>query len=128
MAAQILVRASGRTTGLRLGMVRNHNGGPPDVTYRSFYDRALLNVSGDVWQNPGTWSAAHTCPSGTTGIVVLVRRHCVSHDDLFSPRQKTRGNPPTSNAPLRVVLAHRAVTVAPEETCTLVLWAHDPGG
>ncbi|MEV0531445.1 RICIN domain-containing protein [Kitasatospora sp. NPDC050463] len=38
-----------------LGMVRNFNGGSPDVTYRSFYDRALLNVSGDVWQNPGTW-------------------------------------------------------------------------
>lgn len=38
-----------------LGMVRNYNGGRPDVTYRTFYDRALLNVSGDVWQNPGTW-------------------------------------------------------------------------
>jgi lysophospholipase L1-like esterase len=38
-----------------LGMVRNYNGGTPDVTYRTFYDRALLNVSGDVWQNPGTW-------------------------------------------------------------------------
>ncbi|MEV6181022.1 RICIN domain-containing protein [Streptomyces sp. NPDC052015] len=38
-----------------LGMVRNYNGGSPDVTYRTFYDRALLNVSGDVWQNPGTW-------------------------------------------------------------------------
>ncbi|WP_409474729.1 RICIN domain-containing protein [Streptomyces sp. HC307] len=38
-----------------LGMVRNYNGGSPDVTYRTYYDRALLNVSGDVWQNPGTW-------------------------------------------------------------------------
>ncbi|MGW0547878.1 SGNH/GDSL hydrolase family protein [Streptomyces altiplanensis] len=38
-----------------LGMVRNYNGGSPDVTYRTFYDRALLNVSGDVWRNPGTW-------------------------------------------------------------------------
>ncbi|MFD9408628.1 RICIN domain-containing protein [Streptomyces sp. NPDC059989] len=38
-----------------LGMVRNYNGGSRDVTYRTFYDRALLNVSGDVWQNPGTW-------------------------------------------------------------------------
>ncbi|MFE9017164.1 RICIN domain-containing protein [Streptomyces sp. NPDC007808] len=38
-----------------LGMVRNYNGGRTDVTYRTFYDRALLNVSGDVWQNPGTW-------------------------------------------------------------------------
>lgn len=38
-----------------LGMVRNYNGGTPEVNYRSFYDRALLNVPGDVWQNPGTW-------------------------------------------------------------------------
>ncbi|MER7406105.1 RICIN domain-containing protein [Streptomyces sp. NPDC000070] len=38
-----------------LGMVRNYNGSRPEVTYRTFYDRALLNVSGDVWQNPGTW-------------------------------------------------------------------------
>ncbi|WP_079054008.1 RICIN domain-containing protein [Streptomyces graminilatus] len=38
-----------------LGMVRNYNGGSRDVTYRTFYDRALQNVSGDVWQNPGTW-------------------------------------------------------------------------
>ncbi|WP_256096474.1 SGNH/GDSL hydrolase family protein [Streptomyces sp. LUP30] len=38
-----------------LGMVRNYNGGSPDVTYRTFYHRALLNVSGDVWRNPGTW-------------------------------------------------------------------------
>ncbi|WP_234310602.1 SGNH/GDSL hydrolase family protein [Streptomyces sp. NRRL S-474] len=38
-----------------LGMVRNYNGGTPDVSYRTFYDRALLNVPGDVWRNPGTW-------------------------------------------------------------------------
>jgi lysophospholipase L1-like esterase len=38
-----------------LGMVRNYNGGSPEVSYRTFYDRALLNVPGDVWQNPGTW-------------------------------------------------------------------------
>ncbi|MDQ0956496.1 hypothetical protein QFZ66_000374 [Streptomyces sp. B4I13] len=38
-----------------LGMVRNYNGGSPDVTYRTFYDHALLKVPGDVWQNPGTW-------------------------------------------------------------------------
>ena len=37
------------------GMVRNYNGGSPEVNYRTFYDRALLNVPGDVWQNPGTW-------------------------------------------------------------------------
>ncbi|MEU4761660.1 SGNH/GDSL hydrolase family protein [Actinosynnema sp. NPDC023794] len=38
-----------------LGMVRNVAGISPDVTYRTYYDRALLNVDGDVWQNPGTW-------------------------------------------------------------------------
>ncbi|MFE0084894.1 SGNH/GDSL hydrolase family protein, partial [[Kitasatospora] papulosa] len=38
-----------------LGMVRNVAGICPDVTYRTYYDRALLNVDGDVWQNPGTW-------------------------------------------------------------------------
>ncbi|MEU1851408.1 GDSL-type esterase/lipase family protein [Streptomyces sp. NPDC019990] len=38
-----------------LGMVRNYNGGTPEVTYRTFYDRALLDVPGDVWHNPGTW-------------------------------------------------------------------------
>ncbi|MFF7308045.1 GDSL-type esterase/lipase family protein [Streptomyces sp. NPDC008137] len=37
------------------GMVRNYNGGSPEENYRTFYDRALLNVPGDVWQNPGTW-------------------------------------------------------------------------
>ncbi|MEU9917334.1 hypothetical protein [Streptomyces sp. NPDC051001] len=26
-----------------------------DLTYRTYYDRALLNVDGDVWRNPGTW-------------------------------------------------------------------------
>ncbi|GGZ17702.1 acetylxylan esterase [Streptomyces nitrosporeus] len=38
-----------------LGMVRNVAGITPDVTYRTYYDRALLNVDGDVWRNPGTW-------------------------------------------------------------------------
>ncbi|MET7340104.1 GDSL-type esterase/lipase family protein [Streptomyces sp. NPDC005547] len=38
-----------------LGMVRNVAGICPDVTYRTYYDRALLNVDGDVWQSPGTW-------------------------------------------------------------------------
>ncbi|GGL16623.1 lipase [Sphaerisporangium melleum] len=37
------------------GMVRNYNGGDPGIDYRTFYDRALLNVDGDVWRNPGTW-------------------------------------------------------------------------
>ncbi|GAA3434898.1 SGNH/GDSL hydrolase family protein [Kutzneria kofuensis] len=38
-----------------LGMVRNYNGGSPSVNYRTYYDRALLNVNGDVWQKPATW-------------------------------------------------------------------------
>ncbi|MFB8117356.1 RICIN domain-containing protein [Streptomyces sp. NPDC055962] len=38
-----------------LGMVRNVAGICPELTYRTYYDRALLNVDGDVWQNPGTW-------------------------------------------------------------------------
>ena len=38
-----------------LGMVRNVAGIVPDNTYRTYYDRALLSVDGDVWQNPGTW-------------------------------------------------------------------------
>ncbi|MGW2471896.1 SGNH/GDSL hydrolase family protein [Streptomyces sp. NPDC001665] len=38
-----------------LGMVRNVAGICPDLTYRTYYDRALLDVDGDVWQNPGTW-------------------------------------------------------------------------
>jgi lysophospholipase L1-like esterase len=38
-----------------LGMVRNYNGGTPDITYRTFYDRALLHVDGDVWEKPATW-------------------------------------------------------------------------
>ncbi|MFC6086458.1 SGNH/GDSL hydrolase family protein [Sphaerisporangium aureirubrum] len=37
------------------GMVRNYNGLDPQVNYRTYYDRALLNVDGDVWRNPGTW-------------------------------------------------------------------------
>jgi lysophospholipase L1-like esterase len=36
------------------GMVRNYNGGDPGTDYRTYYDRALLNVPGDVW-SPGTW-------------------------------------------------------------------------
>lgn len=38
-----------------LGMVRNYAGITPDVTFRTYYDRALLNVDGDIWENPGTW-------------------------------------------------------------------------
>ncbi|TDC85683.1 cellulose-binding protein [Micromonospora sp. KC606] len=36
------------------GMVRNYNGSDPGTDYRTYYDRALLNVAGDLW-NPGTW-------------------------------------------------------------------------
>ncbi|MFG2430599.1 GDSL-type esterase/lipase family protein [Streptomyces sp. NPDC048590] len=38
-----------------LGMIRNVAGISPDVTYRTYSDRALLAVPGDVWHNPGTW-------------------------------------------------------------------------
>ncbi|MCP2163343.1 SGNH/GDSL hydrolase family protein [Goodfellowiella coeruleoviolacea] len=38
-----------------LGMVRNYNGGNPGVDFRTYYDRGLQNVEGDVWRNPGTW-------------------------------------------------------------------------
>ncbi len=38
-----------------LGMVRNYGGGSPDTDYRTYYDRALLHVAGDVWNRPATW-------------------------------------------------------------------------
>lgn len=38
-----------------LGMVRNYGGHSPDITYRTFYDRALLAVDGDVWSKPRSW-------------------------------------------------------------------------
>lgn len=38
-----------------LGMVRNYNGHSPDITYRTFYDRALLHIDGDVWEKPASW-------------------------------------------------------------------------
>ncbi|MDR7327118.1 MULTISPECIES: SGNH/GDSL hydrolase family protein [Catenuloplanes] len=37
------------------GMVRNYNGGEPGTSYRTYYERALLAVDGDVWQRPRTW-------------------------------------------------------------------------
>ncbi|MFJ8980429.1 SGNH/GDSL hydrolase family protein [Streptomyces sp. NPDC102282] len=37
------------------GMVRNYAGGEPGTDYRTYYDRALLSVDGDVWRRPGTW-------------------------------------------------------------------------
>lgn len=37
------------------GMVRNYNGGEPGTDFRTYYDRALLNVEGDVWRKPGSW-------------------------------------------------------------------------
>jgi lysophospholipase L1-like esterase len=37
------------------GMVRNYNGGEPGTSYRTYYDRALLAVDGDVWPVPASW-------------------------------------------------------------------------
>lgn len=37
------------------GMVRNYNGGDPGTDFRTYYDRALLNVEGDVWRRPDSW-------------------------------------------------------------------------
>lgn len=37
------------------GMVRNYNGGEPGTDYRTYYDRALLAVDGDVWHRPPSW-------------------------------------------------------------------------
>ncbi|MEU9576443.1 SGNH/GDSL hydrolase family protein [Streptomyces chilikensis] len=37
------------------GMVRNYNGSDPGTDYRTYYDRALLNVAGDVWRKPRAW-------------------------------------------------------------------------
>lgn len=37
------------------GMVRNYNGGDPGTDYRTYYDRALLAVEGDVWHRPRSW-------------------------------------------------------------------------
>jgi hypothetical protein len=37
------------------GMVRNYNGGEPGTDYRTYYDRALLAVAGDVWAKPASW-------------------------------------------------------------------------
>lgn len=38
-----------------LGMVRNYAGGTPDIDFRTYYDRGLQNVDGDVWHNPRSW-------------------------------------------------------------------------
>ncbi|MFF0018848.1 SGNH/GDSL hydrolase family protein [Streptomyces sp. NPDC005374] len=37
------------------GMVRNYNGGGPGTDFRTYYDRALLSVEGDVWRKPASW-------------------------------------------------------------------------
>jgi lysophospholipase L1-like esterase len=37
------------------GMVRNYNGSSPGTDFRTYYDRALLSVEGDVWQKPAGW-------------------------------------------------------------------------
>ncbi len=36
-----------------LGMVRNYDGHSAGTGYRMYYDRALLNVGGDVWRDAG---------------------------------------------------------------------------
>ncbi|MDX3661544.1 SGNH/GDSL hydrolase family protein [Streptomyces sp. ID05-26A] len=38
-----------------MGMVRNYNGHSAGTSYRTYYDRALLNVDGDVWRVPASW-------------------------------------------------------------------------
>ncbi|MEU1476697.1 SGNH/GDSL hydrolase family protein [Streptomyces sp. NPDC005760] len=37
------------------GMVRNYNGSSPGTDFRTYYDRALLGVEGDVWHKPAGW-------------------------------------------------------------------------
>jgi lysophospholipase L1-like esterase len=37
------------------GMVRNYNGTDPGTDYRTYYERALLAVDGDVWRVPRWW-------------------------------------------------------------------------
>jgi lysophospholipase L1-like esterase len=39
-----------------LGMVRNFGGSNPTFDFRTFYDRALQNVDGDVWVKPASWA------------------------------------------------------------------------
>lgn len=38
-----------------LGMVRNYDGGNTGVDFRTYYDRALIDVAGDVWNPPRDW-------------------------------------------------------------------------
>ncbi|TDB71966.1 acetylxylan esterase [Micromonospora sp. KC723] len=38
-----------------LGMVRNYDGHSPGTSYRTYYQRSLLGVDGDVWARPATW-------------------------------------------------------------------------
>jgi lysophospholipase L1-like esterase len=38
-----------------LGMVRNYGGHSPGTDFRTYYDRALLHLDGDVWRVPGSW-------------------------------------------------------------------------
>ncbi|MFI0538059.1 SGNH/GDSL hydrolase family protein [Streptomyces sp. WSLK1-3] len=37
------------------GMVRNYDGSSPGTDFRTYYDRALLAVEGDVWHRPADW-------------------------------------------------------------------------
>ena len=36
-------------------MVRNYAGSNAGTDFRTYYDRGLQSVAGDVWPNPGTW-------------------------------------------------------------------------
>lgn len=38
------------------GLVRNYAGGEPGTSFRTYADRALLAVAGDVWQRPASWT------------------------------------------------------------------------
>ncbi|WP_374100587.1 SGNH/GDSL hydrolase family protein [Streptomyces sp. 7-21] len=37
------------------GMVRNYNGTDPGTDFRTYYERALIHVEGDVWDRPASW-------------------------------------------------------------------------
>jgi lysophospholipase L1-like esterase len=39
-----------------IGMVRNFAGSEPGTSMRTYYDRALQNVDGDIWAKPATWA------------------------------------------------------------------------
>ncbi len=74
------------------GMVRNYNGGSPEENYRTFYDRALLNVSGRRLAEPGHLAAA-------------ARGGPPRHERLLDPAQPGRavdGREPRRRVPQRL--------------------------